>query len=105
MTGAIRLRRLLAEERPMIHGYDEAEFARRLHYERPIDASLQAFRFARATTGEILDRMRPEDWMREGMHPEHGVYGVDRWLEIYAVHAHRHAEQIARARASARRNG
>ena len=29
-------------------------------------------------------------------------YGVERWLEIYADHAHNHADQIKRARASAR---
>ena len=35
MTAAIRLRRLLTEDRPTIHGYDQEEFARRLHYDRP----------------------------------------------------------------------
>src|SRR5437868_1590001 len=47
MTSAIRLRRLIAEERPVIAGYDEAEFARRLYYDRPIGASLDAFKAAR----------------------------------------------------------
>src|SRR4029453_11880957 len=36
MTSAIRLRRLLAEDRPVIVGYDQEEFARKLHYDRPI---------------------------------------------------------------------
>ncbi len=40
MTSAIRLRRHLAEDHPVIHGYDQEEFARRLHYDRPIAASL-----------------------------------------------------------------
>jgi hypothetical protein len=34
--------------------------------------------------------------------PESGRYTVERWLEIYAEHAHNHADQIRRARASAR---
>src|SRR6478672_10905877 len=55
MTSAIRLRRLLAEDNPTIVGYDEAEFARRLHYDRPIASSLEAFRWARISTAEILD--------------------------------------------------
>jgi hypothetical protein len=100
MTSAIRLRRLLAEERPVIAGYDEAEFARRLYYDRPIGASLDAFKAARLTTGEILDRMTDADWRREGTHTEAGAYPVDKWLEIYAVHAHNHATQISVARAS-----
>ena len=46
--------------------------------------------------------MSEADWAKEGTHPEHPHYSVERWLEIYAEHAHKHADQIARARASAR---
>ena len=57
MTSAIRLRLLVATDNPPIAGYDQEEFARRLHYDRPIEASLEAFKAARRTTAEILDRM------------------------------------------------
>jgi hypothetical protein len=100
MTAAIRLRRLLAEDAPVIHGYDQDEYARRLFYDRPIESSLQVLRFARETTADLLDRLRPEDWSRAGTHSEHGTYGVEKWLKIYASHAHNHAEQIRTARAS-----
>jgi len=103
MTAAIRLRRLIAEDQPVIHSYDQEEFARRLHYDRPIESSLQALRFARETTAELLDRLTPEEWARAGTHPEHGAYGIEQWLKIYSAHAHKHAEQITRARASAGR--
>jgi hypothetical protein len=66
MTSAIRLRRLLAEDRPQIIGYDEAAFAQRLHYDRPIEASLAAFHAARLTTAELLDRMDAAAWERAG---------------------------------------
>ena len=102
MTSAIRLRLLLASDRPQILGYDQDEFARRLHYDRPIEASLEAFKAARRTTAEILDRMTDAEWRREGTHTEHGRYTVERWLEIYSTHAHQHAEQILAARAAAR---
>jgi DinB superfamily len=98
MTSAIRLRRLLAEDRPVIGGYDQEEFARKLHYDRPIGASLDAFKAARETTAAILDRMTEEEWIREGTHSESGRYSVLRWLEIYADHAHNHAAQIRVAR-------
>jgi len=101
MTSAIRLRRLIAEDGPMIHGYDEGAFARRLHYERPIQASLEAFRAARQTTAELLERLGEADWLREGTHSESGRYTVETWLEIYAKHAHDHAEQIRRGRETA----
>jgi hypothetical protein len=99
MTAAMRLRALLAEDGPVIRGYDQDEFARRLYYDRPIASSLEAFRAARASTGEILDRMTEDQWRREGTHTEAGRYPVERWLEIYAAHAHRHADQIRVARA------
>ena len=101
MTSAIRLRMLLAHDRPAIQAYDQEVFARRLFYDRPIAASLEAFRLARATSAELLDRLGEADWAREGTHPEHERYTVEDWLEIYAVHAHDHADQIRRARASA----
>jgi len=103
MTSAIRLRRLIAEDQPVIQGYDEAEYARRLHYDRPIEASLQAFGAARACTVPFLERLTPAEWDRVGTHSESGAYSVDKWLQIYAVHAHNHADQIRRARAAVSR--
>jgi hypothetical protein len=102
MTSAMRLRLLLAVDGASISGYDQDEFARRLHYDRPIEASLEAFKAARRTTAEILDRMTEEEWRREGSHTEHGRYTIERWLEIYSTHAHKHAEQILVARGSAK---
>jgi len=102
MTSAIRLRCLLAEDDPEIAGYDQEEFARRLHYDRPIEASLSAFHAARLTTAELLDRMDAGDRERAGTNKESGRYSIDDWLAIYAVHAHDHADQIRRARAAAK---
>jgi hypothetical protein len=98
MTSAFRLRRLLAEEQPAILAYDEEAFARHLHYDRPIAASLDALRAARQTTADILDRLSEAEWAKEGTHNEVGRYSVETWLEIYAAHGHDHAEQIRRAR-------
>ena len=102
MTSAVRLRLLVAEKHAAIRSYDEKEFAARLHYQRPIASSLLAFQAARLSTGELLDSMTEADFAKTGIHPEHESYGVERWLEIYAKHAHNHAEQIRRARASAK---
>jgi hypothetical protein len=99
MTAATRLRLLVGTDNPQIYGYDQDQFARRLFYDRPIEASLDAFKTARRATGEILTRMSDADWARAaGTHTEHGKYTAERWLEIYSPHAHRHAEQILVAR-------
>jgi hypothetical protein len=102
MTSAIRLRRLIVEENPEISGYDQEAFARRLFYDRAIPPSLAAFKAARESTADVLDRLTEADWAREGTHSESGPYSVSDWLEIYAVHAHDHADQIRRARAAVR---
>ncbi len=103
MTSAIRLRLLIAAPTPQIVGYDQDEFARRLYYDRPIEASLEAFKAARRTTADILDRMTDAEWAREGSHTEVGRYTAEKWLEIYSAHAHDHATQIAVARGAARK--
>jgi hypothetical protein len=98
MMSAIRIRRLLTEDEPVIHGYDEAAFARLLTSDRPIAPSLEAMRWARETSAQLLERMTEEDWRRVGTHTESGPYSAEDWLTIYAAHAHDHAEQIKRAR-------
>ena len=98
MTSAIRIRRVLVEDNPEIQGYDQEACAGRLWYDRPIEQSLEAFRFARTSTAEILTRMSDTDWQRGGTHSESGPYSAEDWLRIYAVHAHEHADQIKRAR-------
>jgi DinB superfamily len=98
MMSAIRIRRLLTEDEPLIHGYDEAAFARILTSDRPIEPSLEAMRWARETSAQLLERMTEEDWRRVGKHTESGPYSAEDWLTIYAAHAHDHAEQIKRAR-------
>lgn len=102
MTSAIRLRRLLAEDAPLLGGYDEERFAIVLRYgARPIDGALELFELVRRVTAEILERMTEEEWARDGTHSESGAYGCETWLEIYAAHAHEHAQQIRRARDAA----
>jgi hypothetical protein len=97
-TSYLRLRRLLAEDHPIILGYDEEEYARRLHYDRPIASSLEVLRAVRAASAELLETLSEDEWAREGTHSESGRYSVDDWLEIYASHAHDHAAQILRMR-------
>ena len=97
----LRMRKLLAEDGPLVQGYDEGEYARRLHYDRPVETSLAVFRAVRASTAELLDVLSDEEWGRAGTHSESGPYAMDDWLEIYAAHAFDHAEQIRRARGAA----
>lgn len=103
MTGAVRFRLLLAEDRPSIKSYDQDEFAQRLHYARPHEASLELFRAVRASTAELMSCLTEADWLREGTHTETGRFGLDTWLRLYGPHAQRHADQIRIARGVAKK--
>ena len=93
----IRLRRLLAEEYPVLQGYDQDVYAVILRYNlRDMSPALEQFRAVRATTSQLLHELSEEDWTRPGWHTEHGLYTAEAWLDIYSVHAHRHAAQILR---------
>jgi hypothetical protein len=94
----VRLRKLIAEDDATLTAYDEAEWARRLHYGRSIEPSLAVLKAVRDASAQLLDALPPSDWQRSGTHPEHGAYSIETWLEIYAAHAVDHAEQIQRAR-------
>lgn len=100
MASALRLRQMLVTDGAQIVPYDQEEYARVLHYDRPVEGSLLAFRGARAATVPLLEAMSEADWGRTGHHPESPGYGTATWLEYYAGHAHDHADQIRRARAT-----
>jgi hypothetical protein len=88
-----RLRMLLTQEYPVIHGYDQEMYAVLLRYNtRDHAPALEAFGM------QLIGLMGDDDWKRSGWHTESGLYKASRWLEIYAVHAHNHAQQIARLR-------
>ncbi len=92
-----RLRRLLAEDDAVIQAYDENQFARTLHYDRPLDASLAVIKAVRDANVDLLAHLDDASWGRVGTHTESGAYGVETWLEIYAAHPYDHADQIRKA--------
>lgn len=100
MASALRLRQMLVTDGAAIVPYDQDEYARVLHYDRPVEGSLLAFRGARAATVPLLEAMADADWQRTGHHPEESAYGTELWLRYYSRHAHDHADQIRRARAT-----
>ena len=101
----IRLRRLVAEDDPVIQGYDEPEWARRLHYDRPIGSAVAVLGAVRVASLDLLGRLTDEEWRRTGTHSESGVYSIEHWLRIYADHPYDHAAQIREARAGTSSGG
>ena len=92
-----RLRYLLAEQSPVILGYDQDEWARIFDYHAlPMGPSLAIVESVRAGTTALLKRLTEDAWTRTGRHTESGEYTVDRWLTIYSDHVEGHARQIER---------
>jgi uncharacterized damage-inducible protein DinB len=95
-----RLRRLIAEPGTQIQGYDEAGWGENetLGYtELPIDQSLEVFKAVRASTLEIIKRLKPAQLDNSGTHSESGEYTIKTWLETYINHPLEHATQIRRS--------
>ena len=92
-----RLRTLLAEENPVIQGYDQDAWARRFDYHRrPLELALATVDAVRANTLPLLQSMTDADWQRSGTHTESGPYGAEDWLRSYGTHLEIHARQIRR---------
>lgn len=92
-----RLRRVLAEERPKIIGYDQDLWADRLRYrEARLADSLATFSALRATNLRLVRAATPADLQRVGVHTERGEESVAHMLKLYAAHDLVHLRQIER---------
>ena len=92
-----RLRRLIAEPGTRIQGYDEAVWGENetLGYkDLPIAQSLEVFKAVRASSLEIIKRLKPTQLDNSGTHSESGEYTIKTWLETYIRHPLEHAAQI-----------
>ncbi len=94
---AMRLRQMLAHDAPLIVAYDENRFAEKLHYDRPIAASLATFSALRASNAAILERIPNADWSRQGRHEEHELYTVEILVHRSIEHDRLHLQQMQRA--------
>jgi hypothetical protein len=96
-NAALRLRYLIAEEKPVIVGYDQERWARTLDYHAaPLEPALASVEAVRANTAALLRRLPESAWAAVGTHTESGRYTTDDWLNIYADHLEKHAGQIDR---------
>jgi len=92
-----RIRYLLAEQQPVIQGYDQDLWAKQFDYhELPTATALLTVEAVRANTVPLLRRVKDADWARSGTHSESGRYGAEDWLKSYAEHLEIHSRQLER---------
>src|SRR5262245_60712173 len=69
-----RMKRIVAEDRPLLIGYDETRFSKSLNYhERDIDEELALFELSRRNMARVLRQLPDEALARTGIHSESGL--------------------------------
>lgn len=92
-----RMRLILAQDRPPITGYDQDQWAERLHYADADPAeSLDALRVLRRDNLRLIEHATPGDMTRVGVHSERGEESADYLMRLFAGHDLLHLDQIAR---------
>jgi hypothetical protein len=94
-----RVRRMVAEEAPILEPFDPAALAVERGY-LELDATTELRRFAalRAAHVALLEALDDAGWNRVGIHGEHGRMTVERYETHVAAEDVDHLAQIARLR-------
>jgi len=79
MNAYIRLRLALTEEKPTIRPYDEARWAELADMKLPIEVSQTLLDSIHARWDVLWRSLKPEQFARPLIHPEHGERNID-WL-------------------------
>jgi hypothetical protein len=95
-----RVRRMLAEDEPVLEPFDQAALAVERGY-LELDAAAELRRFAdlRREHVALLESLDDAGWTRAGVHGEHGRMTVERYETHVAAEDVDHLAQIARLRA------
>jgi len=91
-----RLRRMLAEERPVFPSHDRQASADR----SDLATLLGAFESARGEVLKILEGLEPPQWQREGVSPSRGALSVEAYAATMAAHDTEHLQQIHQVRSA-----
>ena len=91
----MRLRQMIAEDRPLMALFDQDLWADRLHYNQydPYH-SAALFRMMRDDISKILETLPAEEFERVGLHPERGIGTLGEWVTRFGAHVEKHAGQI-----------
>jgi hypothetical protein len=91
LIGGDRMKRVIAEDNPLIISYNETRFAERLMYERvDPEAACDLFARHRRLTGDLLRALPEETFERTGVHNEKGKLTLAQFVKIYVEHLDHH---------------
>jgi hypothetical protein len=94
MNGFIRMKLVLAENKPILKPYDQDVWAGQADMKLPIQPSLQILRGLHERWAALLSSLLESDWERAGIHLDNGLVTLDQLLHTYAGHGQAHLDQI-----------
>jgi hypothetical protein len=94
-----RMKRVIAEERPLLIGYDESRFTAALGYHQAdLNQELALFEAMRHQMARILRALPESIWSRTGVHNERGLVTLSQMLEAEIEHVPHHIAHIMEKR-------
>lgn len=99
LMGGVRLRMVLAHDRPTLIGYDQDLWSDRLRYaEVDVRRALEQFAVLRRSNLRLWENLSPADLTRVGLHNERGEESLGHMRNLYAGHDILHLNQLDRIR-------
>jgi uncharacterized damage-inducible protein DinB len=94
-----RMKRVIAEERPLIIGYDETRFTAALDYHQAdLEQELGLLEAMRQQMARILSNLPESAWSRTGVHSERGLMTLTDMLTAEVNHLPHHIGTILEKR-------
>ena len=94
-----RMKRVIAETRPLLIGYDETRFAATLGYhDRDLEQELTLLDQMRQQMARILESVPEGAWSATGVHSERGLMTLEDLVVTEAEHIPHHLAHVAEKR-------
>ncbi len=94
-----RMKRVIAENRPLYLGYDETRFTATLPYhEYDVEEELKLFEQLRRHMANVLRRLPAEAWQRDGVHSERGLLTLEQMVQVETEHVPHHVKFVLEKR-------
>lgn len=96
-----RMRRIAAEDTPLLIAYDETAFAKNLRYDAPnLTLVTELFAMNRKFTADFLRSLPPEAFARVGIHNQRGKISLTEMIGMYVNHLAHHEKFVMAKRAA-----
>jgi uncharacterized damage-inducible protein DinB len=98
-----RMKRVIAEDKPLLIGYDESRFAATLIYHKhDLNTELTLMEGMRAQMALVLRALPEAAWARTGVHSERGLITLEEMLQAEVEHVPHHVAHINEKRRALR---